>query len=113
MKQKEIWLVNLDPTVGAEIKKTRPCVVLNNDDIGVLPLKIVAPITKYKDNFSGADWMVKLKPDDENNLDEISVIDLFQVRSVSEKRLVMKLGIISVDSLEKIKNAIKVVFDID
>jgi mRNA interferase MazF len=45
MRRGQVWLINLDPTVGAEIKKTRPAVVVNNDAIGILPLKVVVPIT--------------------------------------------------------------------
>lgn len=41
MKQGEIWLINLDPTLGAEIKKTRPAVIVNDDTLGRLPLKII------------------------------------------------------------------------
>ena len=44
-KRGEIWLVNLDPTVGAEIQKTRPAIVISSDYIGKLPLKLVVPIT--------------------------------------------------------------------
>jgi mRNA interferase MazF len=40
MKQGEIWLINLDPTVGAEIRKTRPAVVVSDNSLGKLPLKI-------------------------------------------------------------------------
>ena len=46
-KRGEIWLINLDPTIGAEIKKTRPAVVVNSDYIGKLPLKLVVPITNW------------------------------------------------------------------
>ena len=45
MKQGEIWLISLDPAIGAEIKKTRPAVVVNNNALGKLPLKIIVPIT--------------------------------------------------------------------
>ena len=45
MRRGEIWLINLDPTVGAEIRKTRPAVIVNDDAIGILPLKIIAPVT--------------------------------------------------------------------
>jgi len=99
MKQKEIWLINLDPSIGAEIKKTRPCVILNDDSIGVLPLKVVAPITDYKEKYEIVPWMVQLIPDKLNNLKKISVIDVFQVRSVSEKRLIRKLGVIREDDI--------------
>jgi mRNA interferase MazF len=37
----EIWSVNLDPTIGAEIRKTRPVVVISSDAVGVLPIKSV------------------------------------------------------------------------
>ncbi len=45
MNQGEIWIINLDPTIGAEIKKTRPAVIVNDNTLGRLPLKIIVPIT--------------------------------------------------------------------
>ena len=110
MKQKEIWLINLDPSIGAEIRKTRPCVILNDDSIGVLPLKVVAPITDYKEKYKIVPWMIQLIPDKLNNLEKISVIDVFQVRSVSEKILIRKLGVIREDDILKAKEALKLVF---
>ena len=41
MKQGEVWMINLDPTVGAEIKKTRPAIIVNVNTLGKLPLKII------------------------------------------------------------------------
>ena len=110
MKQKEIWLINLDPSIGAEIRKTRPCVILNDDSIGVLPLKVVAPITDYKEKYKIVPWMIQLIPDKLNNLEKGSVIDVFQVRSVSEKRLIRKVGVIREDDLLKVKEALQLVF---
>jgi len=52
MKQGEIWLVNLDPTVGAEIKKTRRAIIISVDDLGKLPLKIIAPVTDWKEHYT-------------------------------------------------------------
>lgn len=37
MRRGEVWLINLDPTIGAEIKKTRPAVIVNDDAVGILP----------------------------------------------------------------------------
>ena len=51
MKQGQIWQINLSPTVGAEIKKKRPAVIINDDAIGILPLKVIVPITEWKDRF--------------------------------------------------------------
>lgn len=110
MRQGEIWLVNLDPAIGAEIKKTRPCVIVNDDSVGILPLKIIAPITDYKDRYKDVPWMVSLIPGHENGLDKKSVIDLFQVRSVAEERLVRPLGAIGRDQFFNVKAALKVVF---
>ena len=45
MRRGEVWLINLDPTVGSEIKKTRPAVIVNDDAIGILPLRVIVPIT--------------------------------------------------------------------
>ncbi|NOX87423.1 MAG: type II toxin-antitoxin system PemK/MazF family toxin [Calditrichaeota bacterium] len=110
MRQKEIWLVNLDPAIGAEIKKKRPCLILNDDAMGILPLKIIAPLTDYKEKYEIVPWMVTLIPDKTNNLEKKSVVDCFQVRSVSEGRLISKIGSISDAKLAEIQEALKTVF---
>ena len=79
--------------------------------MGKLPLKIVAPITDFKPKYELVPWMVTLKPNQENNLNKISVIDLFQVRSISELRLIKKIGIINNKDLEKCKEALFLVFE--
>ncbi len=48
MYKGEVWLVNLDPTIGTEISKKRPCIIVNDDAIGILPLKIIVPVTDWK-----------------------------------------------------------------
>jgi len=113
MKQKEIWLINLDPTIGAEIKKTRPCVILNDDAVGVLPLKIIATITDHKPKYDQVPWMVTVEPNAQNNLQKKSVIDVFQVRSVSQQRLVKKIGRINNEQLQDIFAAIKIIFGME
>ena len=50
-KRGEIWLVNFDPTVGAEIRKIRPAVVISSNAADRLPIKLVAPITDWKPIF--------------------------------------------------------------
>lgn len=50
------------PTVGDEIGKTRPCVIVSNDEIGVLRLKVVVPITGWNDIFAQIPWMVRIEP---------------------------------------------------
>lgn len=63
MNRAEIWRINLDPSVGAEIRKTRPALILSVDAIGALPLRVVVPITGWKERFSKAPWLVRLEPD--------------------------------------------------
>ncbi len=94
MKQSEVWLLNLDPTIGAEIKKTRPAIVVSDDALGKLPLKVIVPVTDWKDKYSIAPWMIKIQPDSSNGLSKDSAADCFQVRSVSEERFVRKAGTI-------------------
>ena len=111
MKKGAVWHVNLDPAMGAEIKKIRPCVILNNNKIGRLPLKIVAPLTDFKEHYKKVPWMVITEPTTKNGLSKISVIDVFQIRSVSQKRLVKKLGVVDDNILEACKQALDIVFD--
>lgn len=112
MMQGEIWLVNLDPTIGAEIKKTRPCAIVSDNAIGVLPLKIVAPFADFKERYRIVPWMVILEPDSLNKLSKSSALDLFQVRCLAEERLIRRIGQIDADSLLKAQSALKIVFGI-
>ena len=113
MRQGEIWEINLSPTVGAEIKKKRPAVVINDDAIGVLPLRVIVPITAWKESFSGAIWMIKVEPNTENNLTKLSAIDCFQIRSISIRRFLSKIGTVPPKILNEIKTAVKAVIDAD
>lgn len=112
MKRGEIWQVNLDPTIGAEIQKSRPAVIVNDDSIGILPLKVIIPITDWKPQYGAAAWMVKLEPDIVNNLSKSSAADCFQVRSVSKLRLLRKIGDVSSVKLTEIEIALKSVLKI-
>jgi len=111
MKQADIWEIDLSPTIKAEIRKVRPAVIINDDAIGVLPLRVIVPITGWKDQFQDAPWMVKLEPGTEDNLKKISLADCFQIRSVSTLRFVRRIGTISIENLEQIKEAVKAVID--
>ena len=111
MKQSEIWLIDLDPTKGAEIQKKRPAVIVNDDRLGKLPLKIIVPITDWKDHYDIAPWMVKIEPNATNGLSKTSSADCFQIRSLSQERLIKKLGCIDSTTLNEIKEAVRKVLD--
>lgn len=111
IKRGDIWLVNLDPTVGSEIQKTRPVVVTSSDAIGALPIKLVAPITEWKDYMVRNVWHVKIMPDSLNGLAKISAVDTLQLRGVDTKRFVQKLGRASSQTMKNIITAIAVVIE--
>lgn len=113
MKRGEVWLINLDPTVGAEIKKSRPCVIVNQDALARLPLKIIVPLTSWEAKFESAPWHVRVTPSQKNGLGSESSADTFQVRSVSEKRLARKKGELEPELIEKINKALSVSLDLD
>lgn len=113
MKQGEIWLINLDPTIGAEIKKTRPAIIVNDNALGRLPLKIIVPITDWKDKYEIAPWMIKIEPNQLNGLSKLSSADCFQIRSVSQERFIERLGKISSSILDDIKNGLSRVLSIE
>jgi mRNA interferase MazF len=109
MQRKEIWLINLDPTIGAEIKKTRPAVIISSNDLGTLPLRIIAPITEWKPHYTQVPWMVKILPNHTSGLTKNSAIDLFQIRSVSIARFIKQMGIIDEKTM---KSALDAVIDV-
>src|SRR5689334_8735300 len=113
MDKGEIWQVNLDPTVGDEIKKTRPCVIVNDNDIGRLDLRVIVPISGWKDAFTDFPWMVMIEPDTANGLVKTSTADTFQIRSVSTTRFVKKTGQVSDQDMKNIADGLAVMLGLD
>lgn len=83
----DIWLVQLDPTQGSEIKKTRPCVILSPDEMSSLTTALVAPMTS-----KGFAYPTRIQCTFEG---KSGLILLDQMRAVDKTRLVQKLGVIS------------------
>lgn len=91
MKRGEVWLVSLDPTVGTEIQKTRPCLIVSPDELNrVLRRVIVAPMT------SGSHPAPFRVPTSFRNRAGLILLD--QIRTVDRQRLVARRG--SVDQAE-------------
>ena len=105
-KRGEIWQVRFDPSIGAEIRKQRPAVVVNLDVIERLPVRIVVPITDWQPAFASLSWFVYLPDSPDNGLSKDSGADVFQVKSISELRFVKKLGLVTDDELDEIASAI-------
>lgn len=110
-KRGEIWRVNFDPTVGAEIRKTRPAIVVSSDALGKLPLKLIAPITSWNDAFGQNVWHVRISPSPENGLTRVSAVDTLQLRGMDLQRFVARLGEVSSSVMDEITAAIAAVVE--
>src|SRR6266849_6436442 len=105
-KRGEIWLVDFDPAIGAEIRKARPAVVISVPTVGRLPLRIVVPVTDWKPVYATFPWFVEIPVTAANGLTKDSGADAFQVKSVSEARFVRGLGKVTDAQLDEIAEAI-------
>lgn len=103
----EVYLVNFDPTIGSEIKKTRPALILQNDIANEhSPITIVAAITsKFDDTLYPTEVEISAG---EGGLKQDSVVLLNQIRSIDRQRLVKKLGEINNSTLKKVDTAVKI-----
>ncbi|MEI6268959.1 MAG: type II toxin-antitoxin system PemK/MazF family toxin [Methylococcaceae bacterium] len=87
-----IYLVNLDPTVGSEQGKTRPVLVISDDDINaVLPVINILPLTSHKQGRKIYPNEVLL-PKEQTTLDKDSIVLCYQIRTIDKKRLIKKIG---------------------
>jgi len=103
-----VWRIRFDPSEGDEIKKTRTAVVISENAIGRLRLKIVVPITEWKSRYGNFPWFVHLASTPTNGLTKDSGADAFQVKSVSETRFLDRLGELTPSELDDIANAIAI-----
>lgn len=103
----EVWLVCFDPTIGAEIQKTRRAVVVSVNSVGKLPLRIVVPVTGWDIKYENMPWIVRIPKTDSNSLIKDSAADCYQVKSVSLQRFSRKLGNLSSAKLDEVCAAIQ------
>jgi mRNA interferase MazF len=100
LRQYQIILVNLDPTVGSEIKKTRPCVIISPDEMNkYLQTIIIAPMTSQSRNYP---TRVEVKHDNKTGW-----IVLDQIRTIDKQRIVKILDALSEKEIGQVKMTIK------
>jgi mRNA interferase MazF len=104
--------VRFDPSVGAEIRKLRPAVVCSVDSIGRLPLRIVVPLTDWQPTFARLPWFVAIPAAPITGLTKDSGADAVQVKSISEHRIVSRLGTIALDQVNDIAAATALALDL-
>jgi mRNA interferase MazF len=103
MKKFEVYLVNLDPTIGKEIKKIRPAVIVSPDEMNeTLSTIIIAPMTT-----TIRAWPTRVKIKFQGKEGEVA---LDQIRTIDEERIVKKLGKVSAETQVKITKVLQEMF---
>lgn len=108
----EVWWIALDPTIGSEIQKTRPCLVVGTDSLRQLPVRIVIPLTTWQEKHSRRPWCVHIEPDSQNGLRAAMAADAVQIRCVSLQRFRQRSGSIDVRVLGEALAALALCLDL-
>lgn len=100
ISQYQIILVNLDPTLGSEIKKTRPCVVISPNEMNkFLNTVVIAPMTTSSKNYP---TRIEVKHDN-----KIGWIVLDQIRTIDKQRIIKDLGRLTKSEINELKSVLK------
>jgi mRNA interferase MazF len=103
LKQYDIVLVNLNPTIGSEIKKTRPCIIISPNEMNkYLRTIVIAPITTSSKNYP---TRIEIKHNR-----KIGWIVIDQIRTVDKQRIIKILGRMTKPEIKEVKLAIKETF---
>ncbi|WP_158857317.1 type II toxin-antitoxin system PemK/MazF family toxin [Lunatibacter salilacus] len=103
LNQYHVVLVNLEPTVGSEIEKIRPCVIISPDELNdYLRTVVIAPMTTKSHNYP---TRIKVKHNDQQGW-----VMIDQIRTIDKSRIIKALGNLSTKEIEKCKKAIKETF---
>ena len=112
VKQYEIWIADLNPTIGTEPGKVRPVIIVQTDLLNIHhSSSIICPITTNIQKESEI-LRVHIKKGC-CGLNEGCDIMIDQIRAIDNKRLIKKIGGASIEILEKIKENLKIVFDLE
>lgn len=105
VRRGDVILANLDPTIGVEIKKTKPVIVLSNDSINQLSqLAVVVPLTKNVAHLSPSHALI---PKGVARLSFASKAVTEQIKAVDKRRLVKRLGTLPPDLLAQVERALE------
>jgi mRNA interferase MazF len=119
VRRGQIWEVNLDPTLGGEIQKKRPCVVISSDEISKTDVKLVVPLTERKTGYVDSMFHVGVDVTDAEawearGLKKYGFADVLQTRCVSvEKRFVEHVATMKANKVEEIVFRLGAVIEIN
>ena len=100
ISQYQIILVNLDPILGSEIKKTRPCIVISPNEMNLfLNTVVIAPMTTSSKNYP---TRIEVKHDS-----KIGWIVLDQIRTIDKQRIIKDLGRLTKSEINELKSVLK------
>jgi mRNA interferase MazF len=106
MKWREVWWVNFDPSIGGEIKKKRPAVIISNDPSNKFLNRVqVVPLTSKTDRLYPSEALVLFEGKDSKAMAD-------QLTTVSKARLFKRAGILSAEDMRKVEEAVRIQLDI-
>ncbi len=108
MNRGEIWLVNFDPTVGSEIKKTRPAIILSTQPFNRLRRTLVVVPLSTAHNKSEIPLLIAIHS---SGVPCVAVVD--QIKAAAKERFIRKLGAVTSDELEQITGALAMLLKVD
>lgn len=108
-----IWLVNFDPSIGTEIRKTRPAIIVSGTLFNQRRKVTVLPITSSVPDSRLLPVVVPLEPDSSNGLNTDSFIVCIDPMTFDKQRLVKQLGLLNIDKVRQVQSILRSYLELD
>jgi mRNA interferase MazF len=110
-KRGEVWYYHPGRTIGSELAKPRRAIVVSSDRMGILPVKLIVPLTTWDERYTETHWHVRIEPDPNNGITKVVAADVLLMRSISHERFGVYVGHVSATVIEEIAAAIAAVVE--